>query len=320
MKAKTPAVLAIDTSNYTTSVAVIDKFRNVIFDKRESLKVKEGERGLRQSHALFQHNLNVPFILEELFPCIEDQIKISCISVSDRPRPLEGSYMPVFMAGVSFARATAAALSVPLFRFSHQEGHLAAATYGNDLTLEDRFLAFHLSGGTTELLLVNNGSIEKVGGTMDITFGQVIDRIGVNRGLKFPSGALMDELALSSRASLEKTIFKGVRFNALDINLSGLESQALRWIKEEEPGIESISAELFKTISETLIRWSCLGMEETGCKKINFIGGVASSKVIRAYIADYSWEKDVEIYFGSAGLSTDNAVGIGLLGAKKLWQ
>ena len=112
-------VLGIDTSNYTTSLALVDH-RKIISDKRKLLTVKEGERGLRQQEALFQHVSDLPVLFSELMEDIGDR-KIEAVACSVRPRPVDGSYMPVFMAGKSFAEVIASALKIPVYEFSHQE-------------------------------------------------------------------------------------------------------------------------------------------------------------------------------------------------------
>jgi N6-L-threonylcarbamoyladenine synthase len=318
MKDATPGVLALDTSNYTTSVAVVDKSECILLDQREILKVRQGERGLRQSHALFQHIQNLPVLLEQCFQTVPAS-RIAAVAVSDKPRPIEGSYMPVFSAGLSFGRTLAAALDVPLFRFSHQEGHLAAGAYGSHKALENDFLAFHLSGGTTELLLARNGTITRLGGTKDLSFGQVIDRIGVLSGLEFPAGREMDKLA-SGCSTSAKVLLKPIHFQDLDINLSGLETQAVRWIERESPDMTVVSCQLFRIIAEALILWSEKAMSQTGCNKILFTGGVASSTYIRSKVLEHFSGRECCIIFGKPSLSSDNAVGIGLLGVKTLWQ
>jgi N6-L-threonylcarbamoyladenine synthase len=150
-------VLGIDTSNYTTSLAITDINGTILADRRKLLTVKQGERGLRQSHALFQHMENLP----ELFLMIlemTDKTQIGAVAASSRPRPVEGSYMPVFKAGECVARSIAAASGIPIYETSHQEGHISAACYSTEF-IEREFIAFHLSGGTSEILHVKKAHI-----------------------------------------------------------------------------------------------------------------------------------------------------------------
>ncbi|HZK01322.1 MAG TPA: hypothetical protein VFC96_00490 [Anaerovoracaceae bacterium] len=312
-------VLALDTSNYTTSVAIVSKTEKIILERRTFLRVKQGERGLRQSDALFQHNQNLPAIIEDCFVNVSPS-SIRGIAVSDKPRPISGSYMPVFRAGLSVGKILASALEVPLFRFSHQEGHVAAALFGSCINSDEPFLAFHLSGGTTELLYVSEKTIVKIGGTKDISFGQVIDRIGVKMGLEFPAGKQMDIYALKGKTGSyqNKTKLRPVHLQGLDINLSGLESEAMRWIENENPDFETLSSELLTTIGESLMRWMEAAVKKSGCTKILFTGGVASSETLRKILSGEP--KNVgDVHFGKPALSTDNAVGIGILGVKELW-
>ena len=117
--------LGFDTSNYTTSVACCG---DVSLNIRKLLEVKKGERGLRQSDALFQHIKSLPDLFRELSEKI-NMNDVKGIGVSVSPRSVNGSYMPVFIAGQSFAKVCADALGVPIYTFSHQEGHIMAGIY-----------------------------------------------------------------------------------------------------------------------------------------------------------------------------------------------
>ena len=173
---KNKAVIGIDTSNYTTSCAAVSDDGKIISDRRKLLSVKEGQRGLRQQEALFQHVSNLPDLVHDLMKDIEGY-DVEAVSCSVRPRPVEGSYMPVFNAGKSFAEVISDTLKCPVITFSHQEGHVEAARYETVLQDEDDMVFFHLSGGTTEA--VSLPGYDLVGRTLDISFGQFIDRIGV---------------------------------------------------------------------------------------------------------------------------------------------
>ena len=146
--------LGIDTSNYATSLAVFDTAGEVVCAKKRFLPVKEGQLGLRQSDALFHHTTALPEMLEELSRKF-DLTQIAAVGVSQKPRPVEGSYMPCFLAGVSAATAFARARGIPLVHTTHQQGHAAAALFaakGEEL-FRQKVLLFHISGGTTDLLL-----------------------------------------------------------------------------------------------------------------------------------------------------------------------
>lgn len=317
MTKKGKAVLSLDTSNYTTSLAAVGEEDNIILDKRIPLLVKQGERGLRQSYALFQHMENIPVLVKEAMKKI-DPACIGGISVSNRPRPLSGSYMPVFKAGIAFGTVLSSALAVPYFEFSHQEGHIAAAAYGTSIDLCSNCLAFHLSGGTCELLFLDyhKGIIERIGGTRDISLGQLIDRTGVLMGLDFPSGRQMDKLALHYKG--ERISFPPIPTEDLFINLSGIETQISRMIAKGKIDSERIAYSLFSEIADCLIKWTSQAGRRSGCTKVLFTGGVAASSFLRARILNHYSKKDLEMIFGDPRLSTDNAVGIAILGRRAL--
>ena len=319
-------VLGIDTSNYKTSLAFTSANGAILMDSRKPLVVKQGERGLRQSHALFQHMENFPAMILDIFHQI-DKNRIGAISVSSRPRPIEGSYMPVFKAGVNYGSVLAASLGVPIFEFSHQEGHLEAVKHETSMSEEKEFLAYHLSGGTCELLYVKGNCFEIIGGSRDISFGQVLDRIGVSLNMTFPAGENLDMLATKSEEdygehgnlNMNKPLLKKIPIDGLYINLSGIETQCQREIIQNNH-VEGLIYELFVKISECLCLLTEKAILETGCHKILFTGGVAASTFIRNKIRSYFDCKPVKVEFGNPHMATDNAVGVSLLGGKLLWR
>lgn len=317
-------VLGIDTSNYKTSAAIISDTNEIIADERVLLKVKSGERGLRQSDALFQHVNNLPEIIRACFEKVPEGGRLSAVAVSTRPRPVEGSYMPVFNAGVAVAESIAASHEVPLFEFSHQEGHMEAGRSCCSIETGEDFLSYHLSGGTMEFLKVSSTEdrfydIEIIGATKDISFGQLIDRIGVYLGMQFPAGEEMDRMALSQDKASKA--LKPVFVKGLDINLSGLETQALRALESADE-IEKgrIVREVFDRISDCLMKLTDEGCRLTGIEKVMFAGGVSSSEYIKQKLTDYYKDRDIDIAFAEPQLAQDNAVGTAMLGGRKLWQ
>lgn len=302
-------VLGIDTSNYTTSLALAcgDGFRHV----RQLLEVGKGERGLRQSSALFLHTKNLPSLFESLGALP----RIDAVAVSDKPRDETGSYMPCFLAGVSAARAAASAIGVPLFRFSHQAGHIMAAakTCENPQIIENPLLCFHVSGGTTELVLATpdeeKGFLVKiVGGTADISAGQLIDRTGVMLGLDFPCGGELEKLAAREPAKRVKISRAGAF-----CNFSGAENITQKMLSNGSLPSE-IARYALDFCAESIISSVTDARKEYPTLPVLFAGGVMRNEIIREKI-----KKEIgQAYFGSVELSSDNAVGIAWLGKKLL--
>ena len=310
--------LGIDTSNYKTSVAVTDGGNHTVFERSEYLEVPQGSRGLRQSEAFFRHSNRLPEYIEEMSHSV-DVSAIRAAGVSSRPRRVEGSYMPCFLAGVNAAREMAAVLSIPLHEFSHQEGHAAAIIENSPYTDIRRSVLFHLSGGTTEFLICEPDEggymMEICGGTKDISAGQLIDRAGVAMGYPFPSGAYLDDLAETYYAANGRVKSGLPRIKITDghFNLSGTETQVLRIIESSDPEkYPQLSYSIFERIAELLASAAVSAAASAGTDTVYMAGGVSASSFIRKSIAEKlaaSKGSDTEIIFGDPVLSGDNAVG-----------
>ena len=301
-------VLGLDTSNYTTSAAVFDGEggRN----QGRLLEVRPGELGLRQSDALFQHVKHLPEVVEALLG-EEGLGTVQAVGASTRPRAVEGSYMPCFLAGASQGQVLSQVLGVPFYAFSHQQGHLAAAAWSaGRLDLLDRpFLAWHLSGGTTELLRVEPEEdgvavrAEILGGTSDISAGQLIDRTGVLLGLPFPAGKGVEKL---SRQAQKREYYK-VKVNGLTFSLSGMENKVRQMVQRgEEPAEIAWFAQ--ETVCRVVQACTKAAMEEYPGLPVLCSGGVASNGRLKELL-----RQNCGALFAQPQFSTDNAMGTAIL-------
>lgn len=319
-------VLGIDTSNYKTSVALVDSSGSIIYNHRQFLNVKKGERGLRQSEALFQHVQNLPGIISEAVS-LETRSHIKAVAVSDRPRPLSNSYMPVFTAGRGCAEIISASLGVPLYTFSHQEGHIEAVKYYSQFKDSSRLICFHFSGGTTEAVLYENKSnlnesdisLRIIGGSRDLAFGQVLDRTGVAMGYEFPCGDVIDRLAVieASEHKPDKSLLTKVKVHDGFINLSGIETQAARAVECTDQNI--LSHVLMYRLSEAVAAMTLQLSEKYNISDFLYAGGFSCSDYMRSFLSS-TLPQNINIAFGNPALSSDNAVGTALLGGKFLWR
>ncbi len=307
--------LGIDTSNYATSLAVFDTSAGeVVCDCKKFLPVKPGQLGLRQSDALFHHTAALPALLEDL-ACRADLSAVGAVGVSARPRPVEGSYMPCFLAGVSTATAFALARGIPLVSLTHQQGHIAAALYaaGGAALFEGETLVFHVSGGTTDLLLCRGAaSVTPLGTSTDLYAGQAVDRLGVALGYPFPAGARVSEMA----ALCEEKVQPKTSVRGMDCSLSGLENQCRRLLEQgREPAY--VCKYCLLCIAETLTRMAKAALQEHPGLPVVFAGGVMSSDLIRAYVT----RRLPGARFVPGKYASDNAIGVALLAAKerKAW-
>lgn len=302
--------VGFDTSNYTTSAAVFDGETGE--DRGKLLTVPEGSLGLRQNEAVFQHVRRLHLMVEQLQA---DGLlgRIEAVGASVRPREVEGSYMPCFLVGEGQGRTLAAVLDVPFFPCSHQQGHIAAAAWsaGHEELLDTPHLAWHLSGGTTELLYVrpegHTVTAKLTGGTTDISAGQLVDRVGVALGLRFPAGRELDELSRQSR-SCERF---AVKVHGSEFSLSGMENKIKGML---EKGCSPCDAArfTFETLALTLERATQAAQREYGGLPVLCSGGVASNTLLRERL------EPLGAIFAPAKYSTDNALGVAILAHRAL--
>lgn len=301
--------LGLDTSNYTTSAALYDTETGQSFQAKKLLPVRPGEKGLRQSDAVFHHTVQLPEVLSELD--IPGR-KLAGIGVSVRPRNVDGSYMPCFLCGEGAARMLGQLLDIPVYRTSHQIGHILAALYsaGQLALLKERFVAFHVSGGTTDCVLCEPDAegllrITPLAASLDLKAGQVIDRVGVMLGLAFPCGRELEQLALQSRAGFRyKPTMKGA-----DCCLSGLENQCRR-LYEEGNAPADIAKFCLTAISGVLQEMTSAVLADHPDVPVLYAGGVMSDLLIRERLEGEGR------YFAAPAFSCDNAAGAAIFAAE----
>ena len=300
--------IGIDTSNYTTSIAYCGDGGGE--NCSQLLPVKHGELGLRQSDAVFAHIKSLPELAGRLFSHVQNE-NICAVGVSSRPRAVEGSYMPCFMVGYSHAKLLSDALNVPLIEVSHQQGHVAASLWSaGRLDLMDvPHLAWHLSGGTTELLLVEpdgkNVRCTRIGGTTDISAGQLIDRTGVMLEMPFPAGKHVDEL---SKAATMSDVFK-VKCPNMEFSLSGVQNKVQQFYSINNNAVEA-AAYALRCVAEAVYVATKNAIKTYPGLPVVFSGGVASNSMLRQRMAE------LNPIFAQPQYSTDNAMGVAVLAGR----
>ena len=298
-------VIGFDTSNYTTSIAYFDGESGV--NCSQLLPVKQGQLGLRQSDALFAHVKSLPELSGRLFSNVEPD-SITAVGVSTRPRAVEGSYMPCFLAGIAQAKLLSDALHVPMVEVSHQQGHVAAALWsaGRMDLMERPHLAWHRSGGTTELLLIEpegkNVRATKIGGTTDISAGQLIDRTGQLLELPFPSGKHLDAL---SKSAQDRSLFK-VKCPGMEFSLSGVQNKVEKY-HHTASGDAETAAYALRCVAWAVRMATVNALKAYPGLEVVFSGGVASNSMLRELVGN------LKPVFAQPQYSTDNAMGVAVL-------
>lgn len=299
--------LGIDTSCYTTSVAVIGEDGSLLSEARQILSVKSGRCGLQQSEMVFQHTRNLPLLMEKALQ--SKDIEICGVGVSGCPRPITDSYMPAFLAGVSAAKSIAAVSKIPLYTISHQENHMEAGMWSAGGPKAERFLMLHASGGTTDMLLAQKEAdgrylLEQIGGSMDLHAGQFIDRVGVALGLQFPTGPELEKLAETAEYMTELP----VSVRKLQVSLSGPATAALRKLQAgEDKAALALGVEY--ALAETFVRMLRNGAAAYDAADVLLVGGVASNKFIRAHVEEKLHKRNIRLWVPEARFSCDNASG-----------
>lgn len=352
------AVLGLDTSYYTTSAALVEmgdsgpadadqpigSIGARLADVRRPVSVPAGERGLAQSEAVFRHLLALPEVLDEALATAArtaaaagGRLKVAAVAASVAPRPEMGSYMPVFKVAEGFGRSLASALGVPMIPVTHQEGHLRAgletSAAGRVLAGGRRLLALHLSGGTSELLLLEPAEAVRtgrrarrpalfevilLGGTIDLHAGQFLDHLGVSMGLPFPAGPHLERLAEGGRRPEVVTlpVSGGLRDGRYYFSLSGPLSAAHRALGAGADPAD-VAAAAQRTLAKALEKMVRPAIENTGIADVLIAGGVASNRYLRERLTERLGHRAVgaRLHFPETALCVDNAVGVAWQGA-----
>lgn len=301
--------LGIDTSNYSTSVACYDAEKHIFFMDRRLLPVQKNSIGLRQSDAVFFHIKQFSEVFQNVAGKIE-KFQLGGIGCSVAPRRVQGSYMPCFLVGKAMAETLSLSHHTKVYECSHQEGHIAAALYSSDalFLLRQKFIAFHVSGGTTEALLVEPDDehifkISVIARSLDLKAGQLIDRVGVMLGLSFPAGLQLEQLACNA----DKSLCIRPSLKGHDICLSGAQNQCETMLKKGEKP-ETVAAYALDYVRCSLDCMAASLLEEYGKLPLVFAGGVMSNRGIRAFM-----QEKYQAYFAEPAYSSDNAAGVAYL-------
>lgn len=227
--------------------------------------------------------------------------------------------MPVFTVGYNFAKVMANSLNCKFYETTHQENHIEASLLNSKMINRDRFLSVHMSGGTTEILLLNRKknsleyNIEIVGGSKDISFGQFIDRTGVKLGYNFPAGKYIDKNAIDC----DIKILKGLKTSVKEgyMNLSGLENQVNKLIDSEDS--KYISKLVLDAVVRNMYKSLTYICDLYNVNEVIFCGGVAASKYLRNNLSTKLRKDKIYSHFTNPEYSTDNACGCAIIGVDK---
>ena len=317
----TPVVIGFDTSNYRTSVAAVTLDGEILVNHRELLPVSSGERGLRQSDAVFAHIRQ----LRNSEEALREKLKgtwIAAVAASTKPRDGGESYMPVFQVGHTAGSMMAAALAFSGFRYLHSRQQ-TDFYHSLPVSRTRLFLAVNLNSFliaavpcllmslvSAMIIQISTGAATCVPWALGQTCLQLCFFLG------FCMTALLAVVKGKSGALLGVSLENG----DLTCHLSGAETKVQQWIREGSMAREDMAREIYDLLARTLVRMLKAGAEKSGCREALVTGGVAASALLRQLMAERKAKTRgcPEIVFGRPEMSGDNAVGVALIGVQRL--
>ena len=303
----TPVILAIESSCDDTGAAVWRDGQlasNVVASQLQHAATG----GVVPEVASRAHQATiVPVVEEALRRAGATADRLDAVAVTRGP-----GLMGSLVVGVSFAKAYAAGLGVPLIAVNHMEAHVLSH-FATERHPPFPFLCLTVSGGHTQLLVVGGPfAYEEIGRTLDDAAGEAFDKAGKLLGLPYPAGPHVDRLARGGEA---RFAFAKPRIDGLDFSYSGLKTSVLYFLRErvaEDPNfvrdnLEDLCASVQQAIVDSLLEKAAAALRQTGLRHLALAGGVSANSGLRAAAADLCAELACELYVTPISLSTDNA-------------
>ena len=312
-----PVILAIETSCDETAVAVIKGGREILSDEIISSATQHAVYGgVVPEIASRAHT-------EAICTATDNAIRAAGITLSDidAVAVTKGAgLLGALLVGVSFAKALAFSLNVPLVPVSHIRGHIAAA-YLADKELEPPFICILASGGHTAIVNVKNYyDHEILGQTLDDAVGEAFDKVARVLGLSYPGGPNVEKLAAQGKNDIVfPHMLKNYKGSAYDFSYSGLKTAVINYMHTaEQKGEEINKADVAKSFQcaaiDVLIDKAFAAIKETGCKTLAVSGGVGANGYLREELKTRCEKEKVKLVLPSKRYCTDNAAMIGAEG------
>ena len=216
------------------------------------------------------------------------------------------------LVGVSYAKALSYSINRPLVGVNHLKGHIAA-NYITYPELEPPFLCMMMSGGNTQIVLVNDYTEFKVlGKTRDDAIGEAFDKVARVIGLGYPGGPKIDKLAKEGTANIK---LPKTHLDNFDFSFSGIKTAVIN-LHHKEPDINKadLAISFEKDVAEILIENVRKAVKQTQIKKVVLAGGVSANSYIRSAFDEFSQKEKTKIYYPELKLCTDNAAMIASAG------
>ena len=306
-------IMSIESTCDETAVALVEDGRRVLTDQIFSQAALHAVYGGVVPEIASRSHVEVISQLADnaLRTAGVSRLDIDAVAVSYAP-----GLIGAVLVGVSFAKATALALGVPLIPVHHIRGHIAA-NYLAFPQLEPPFVCLAISGGNTLLADVRGYTdMLVIGSTRDDAAGECFDKTARVLGLPYPGGKPVDEL--SQRGDDTKFVLPraSIDRHPYDMSFSGLKTAVVNIVhnaeqKGEELDKASLCASFSKAVSDSLVPRTMALAKELGYGKIAVAGGVAANSRIRADFKAAASAAGIELFIPPLSLCGDNAAMIG---------
>jgi N6-L-threonylcarbamoyladenine synthase len=301
-------ILAIESSCDETSAAVLCDGR-ILSNVIVSQSVHEQYGGVIPELASRAHQQNiVPVVDRALRAANITKSMLNAVSFTKGPGLL-GS----LLVGVSFAKALALALALPLIEVNHMQAHILAH-FIDEPKPAFPFLCLTVSGGHTQIVLVKDYlDMKVIGETQDDAVGEAFDKSAKLLGLPYPGGPLIDKYAQTGNPLAHK--FPDVETPGLNFSFSGIKTAFLYYLRDRkaedekfiEKNLPDICASIQITLVEILMKKLRKAVRETGIKEVAIAGGVSANSGLRNTLSKEGAEKGWNIYIPKFEYCTDNA-------------
>ena len=307
-------ILAIESSCDDTSVAVLVD-GTVLSNVTANQEVHSQYGGVVPELASRAHQSNiVPTVEIALKKAMISKEEISAIAFTRGPGLL-GS----LIVGVSFAKALALSLDIPMIEVHHMHAHILAH-FIEDPKPNFPFLCLTVSGGHTQITIVRSyNDMEIIGSTRDDAAGEAFDKAGKMMGLPYPAGPQIDRLAQVGKPIYS---FTEPRIDGLDFSFSGLKTAILYFLRDnikEDPNfikenLSDICASIQERIVSILLNKLIKASEITGINAIAIAGGVSANSGLRNESIRIGKKLDWQVYIPQLQYCTDNAAMVAITG------
>ena len=306
-------VLAVETSCDETSAAIVAEGTDVLSSIVSSqVKVHRKYGGVVPEIASRKHMENIIPVVEAAFKqadCTPEDIEV--IGVTYGP-----GLVGALLVGLSFAKAAAYAIGVPLVGVNHLAGHLYAGFLAQP-GVNFPIICLIVSGGHTSLVYMSgHGQFEIMGETRDDAAGEVLDKVARTMGLEYPGGPRIEALAAEGDPAVYDFPRAWLEEGSLDFSYSGLKSAVINFLHNEEQrgrevNLDDAAAGFQEAVLDVLVEKTAAAVKQRPVDSVMLVGGVAANMRLRLLLGDRLAAENVCLIVPSPELCTDNAAMIG---------